>query len=543
MWKIIATATTGSQHTKCNLVNLKESPRTEVFHSTGTPIGTTDPTSYDPDDAGLEGWSINCDTVGNVDYVKFYLEDGDVKTHYSSPFWIDGDNSGTAVNKFLYLAECGTKEISVKFYIWSLGDDEPVDETLLLLDAGACEPAPPTIAPVAQPAPGVAECTLVNLKESPRSNVLDATGTTISTTGPTPYNPEDAGREGWSIKCDTVGTIDYVKYFLDNDDVKTHYSEPFWIDGDNNGAAVNKFEYLMECGLKEISVEFYTWRGGDDAPVDATTLLLDAGSCNTAPPTNTPDTITPAPAPSCPDFQCPEFSYSLFGVSCIRSFDDCRCIGCYEKSSGACVKTCQPAPLVPGLSDPDFQTKFTETIPNPLDPSFLFVNKGQTIEVSAGAGIARTGLVGGPDGKTPLATPIYGFGTDKLGYTWPGRTFVTRSNQQFNVRWTNKIPIQDGYLLTGIGEFAGRSALDTSLHWAYSLKGYEIFSIEDDGTPIVPHLHGGNTESPSDGNPEFFFSPGFAIKGPQWMKEVYNYENNQAATALWYHDHTLGITR
>ena len=63
------------------------------------------------------------------------------------------------------------------------------------------------------------------------------------------------------------------------------------------------------------------------------------------------------------------------------------------------------------------------------------------------------------------------------------------------------------------------------------------------GTPIVTHLHGGFTESASDGNPEFFFTPGFAIKGPQWEKEVYRYENAHAAANLWYHDHVLGMTR
>jgi spore coat protein A, manganese oxidase len=84
----------------------------------------------------------------------------------------------------------------------------------------------------------------------------------------------------------------------------------------------------------------------------------------------------------------------------------------------------------------------------------------------------------------------------------------------------------------GFGDYTGRSVVDTSFHWAYSLPGYEKYSIEENGTPIVPHLHGGHNNAPYDGNPEYFFSPGFEVRGPDWEREVYV-----------YHDHALGITR
>jgi spore coat protein A, manganese oxidase len=95
----------------------------------------------------------------------------------------------------------------------------------------------------------------------------------------------------------------------------------------------------------------------------------------------------------------------------------------------------------------------------------------------------------------------------------------------------------------GFGDYSGLSVVDTSIHWAYSLPGYEDYSIEKNGTPIVPHLHGGQSDAPFDGNPEYFFSPGFEIKGPLWTQEVYVYDNDAPAACLWYHDHALGITR
>ncbi|MGD8664962.1 MAG: multicopper oxidase domain-containing protein [Desulfobacterales bacterium] len=85
--------------------------------------------------------------------------------------------------------------------------------------------------------------------------------------------------------------------------------------------------------------------------------------------------------------------------------------------------------------------------------------------------------------------------------------------------------------------------VDTSLHWAYSLAGYTQYSIASVGVPAVAHLHGGHSDSIYDGNPEFFFSPGFTVRGPQWVDKKYIYQNDQPAGTLWYHDHALGITR
>ena len=70
--------------------------------------------------------------------------------------------------------------------------------------------------------------------------------------------------------------------------------------------------------------------------------------------------------------------------------------------------------------------------------------------------------------------------------------------------------------------------------------GYEF---AQDPIPVVTHLHGGVTPSASDGFPEAWFTKNEAKKGPDFTSSTFEYFNAQLATTLWYHDHTLGMTR
>jgi FtsP/CotA-like multicopper oxidase with cupredoxin domain len=207
----------------------------------------------------------------------------------------------------------------------------------------------------------------------------------------------------------------------------------------------------------------------------------------------------------------------------------------------------------PGLSDPALQPKFTEIVPNALDPGFIYdLGKANKIKVAVGQSVQHTGLVG-IDGVTPVPTTVWGYG-DRQFYTWPGRTFVAQSGVPIEVKWENRLiddlgnplpPIITGKDNTslGYGDYTGRSVIDESLHWAYSLLGYKSFTVAANGIPIVPHVHGGHTDFQYDGNPEFFFSPGWMVRGPQWLEKKFVYQNDQPAGTVWYHDHALGITR
>ena len=196
------------------------------------------------------------------------------------------------------------------------------------------------------------------------------------------------------------------------------------------------------------------------------------------------------------------------------------------------------APLMLGLSDPVIQPKFVNLAPNALDPGFKYT--GATIGV--GETKQMTGLMA-PDGVTPLVTKLWGYG-EGGAYTWPGKTFeVGRSATPYTVTWLNQLAKKNG---KPVGHLL---PVDESLHWAYSLPNYEQFSIKRDGVPIITHLHGGHTDWQFDGNPEFFYSPGNAVIGPQWANVPGGFTNNFVydidvpAGNLWYHDHALGITR
>lgn len=52
---------------------------------------------------------------------------------------------------------------------------------------------------------------------------------------------------------------------------------------------------------------------------------------------------------------------------------------------------------------------------------------------------------------------------------------------------------------------------------------------------LVPAVFRGHDDSEYDGNPEFFFSPDWEIRGPRWKEKEYIYDNSQPAAANWYH--------
>jgi FtsP/CotA-like multicopper oxidase with cupredoxin domain len=195
---------------------------------------------------------------------------------------------------------------------------------------------------------------------------------------------------------------------------------------------------------------------------------------------------------------------------------------------------------VGNLSDPAIQPKFTTLVESAFTNKNCITKKSkyrkkQKLKVIAAQYNHMTGLVDA--NSNPLMTPVWGYGRRRRKVSWPGGTIETFVNKKVRIRWKNKL-IHRGKTLPHL------LPVDDSFHWAFGLPGYKNYTIAQNGVPLVPHVHGAHVDSASDGNPEYFFTPNWKIKGPRWVHKKYKYDNTQKqAGALWYHDHSLGITR
>lgn len=168
------------------------------------------------------------------------------------------------------------------------------------------------------------------------------------------------------------------------------------------------------------------------------------------------------------------------------------------------------------------------------------------------------------------ATTIWGYGSvmEPASFNYPAYTIETISNVAVKVRWVNdlKDPITGNFLPHLL-------PVDQTLHWANpSGTGCRDGSNRTDcatnnplpytgPVPIVTHVHGAHVDPHSDGYPEAWWlpaanniPPGYSMKGRFFDDSTgmnpgtlgyadYFYRNDQPAATLWYHDHTLGITR
>ena len=112
-------------------------------------------------------------------------------------------------------------------------------------------------------------------------------------------------------------------------------------------------------------------------------------------------------------------------------------------------------------------------------------------------------------------------------------TFLTRSGVPIQVTWINDLPTSgpflpvDSSILTGMGDM-GMTPVDPTM------------------VATVPHLHGGHSAAIYDGYP----TDGFTQSGLNAMagmamtsSDTYTYDNSQQGSFIWYHDHTMGLTR
>ncbi len=151
---------------------------------------------------------------------------------------------------------------------------------------------------------------------------------------------------------------------------------------------------------------------------------------------------------------------------------------------------------------------------------------------------------------------------------YPALTVEGKTGRPVRVKWINGLVDANGDYLPHL------FAVDQTLHWANPPGGpggtdtHGMDAMPYTGpVPIVTHVHGAHTTEDSDGYPEAWYLPaandipaGYATGGrlfDQFKQEaearqgqtwepgaaVFQYPNDQRPATLWYHDHTLGMTR
>ncbi len=172
------------------------------------------------------------------------------------------------------------------------------------------------------------------------------------------------------------------------------------------------------------------------------------------------------------------------------------------------------------------------------------------------------------------ATTVWSYGSVNHPGTfhYPAFTIEAKVKRPVVVKWINELVDEQGNYRPHF------LPVDQTLHWANPPGGPGGTDMAPDWgaagftpppytgpVPIVPHVHGAHTHDYSDGFTEAWWLPdaknlpaGYARVGSDYetMREksplghlwtpgsaVFEYPNDQQASTIWYHDHSLGMTR
>jgi spore coat protein A, manganese oxidase len=165
----------------------------------------------------------------------------------------------------------------------------------------------------------------------------------------------------------------------------------------------------------------------------------------------------------------------------------------------------------------------------------------------------------------------YQLRNDKGTRNYPAFTIEALAGRPVRAKWINGLVDGDGNYLPHI------LPIDPTVHWANPPGGVTgrdsrpTFATTPGRytgpVPIVTHLHGGHNSEENDGYAEAWYLPaannipaGYAAvesfydefkakfaasTGEVWDPgtAVFEYDNKQPASTLWFHDHTLGMIR
>jgi spore coat protein A, manganese oxidase len=113
-----------------------------------------------------------------------------------------------------------------------------------------------------------------------------------------------------------------------------------------------------------------------------------------------------------------------------------------------------------------------------------------------------------------------------------GPVIEGRAGRQVTITWDNQLPTNKQFPFTQSVPAAGGEGGHAGMHEA-----------PKPGHAIV-HMHGAHCPPESDGWPMDFLHPQEPADSPHGTSiKVCHYPNDQVAATMWYHDHTMGITR
>jgi len=246
--------------------------------------------------------------------------------------------------------------------------------------------------------------------------------------------------------------------------------------------------------------------------------------------------------------------------------------GAYLLSGFGLVGRARAAPLPGGTLDPTSIPKYAMplVIPPAMPKTATIRQQGRPIDYYEIA-IRQFQQQILPDTLPTTTVWSYGSVNHPGTFNYPAFTIEAKFGRPVRVKWINDLVDDDGNFLPHI------LPVDPTLHWANPPGGTEerdmrpAFDATPDPyagpVPMVTHLHGGHSAQESDGFAEAWYLPAandvpldFAAEGTRYEffqneffdkwgvtwepgTATFQYQNDQRAATLWYHDHTLGMTR
>ncbi len=174
-----------------------------------------------------------------------------------------------------------------------------------------------------------------------------------------------------------------------------------------------------------------------------------------------------------------------------------------------------------------------------------------------------------PPGMPMTTVWSYGSVNHPGTFNYPAFTIEATYRRPTRIKWINGLVDANGGFLPHL------LPVDPTLHWANPPGGADGRDMRPTFTstpgpytgpvPIITHVHGNHASDHSDGFAEAWYlpdanniPPDFAAEGSAYEyfraksphgggwgtgNAVFQYPNDQRATTMWYHDHTLGMTR